>query len=341
MPTSSMQSLGFAAADPDALQDAGAAVTVELEPLPASAQLASEWRSLEKRSDGSFFISWSWIGCWIEALRSDAELLLLRARLDGRTVGLAVFANHLERRHRVITSRTLRLHATGRPEHDILMVECNGFLIDRDFHPSVYRRMLAHLLQRESVWDELVLDGLRDTTALPFSNRQVAVRSANYANHYVDLAAVRSAPGGYLSLLGAKTRSRIRRSCREYESLGELSIQCAANTAQALEFLEGLKALHQRYWAARGEPGAFANPFFDRFHQQLVRNVFGRGEIQLLAVDAGAKRIGYMYNFVQRGHVYNYQSGLDYHICEKQNRPGLVVHKLAVELQCARRASHV
>lgn len=329
--SANLQSFPSSIVDPRGVRDVGSAVTVELEPLPPLAKLASEWRGLEERADGSFFMSWSWIGCWIEALRGGVELLVLRARLDGRTVGLAVFATHLERRHRFITSRTLRLHATGRPELDSLTIECNGFLVDRDCAAAVSRRMLAHLLQRESGWDELRMDGLSDMGSLPSSSENVTVRIVTYPNHYVDLAPVRGSPAGYLSLLGAKTRSRIRRSCKEYESLGKLELRCASDAAQALAFLEGLKTLHQHYWTARGEPGAFANAFFERFHRQLVRSAFSRGEIQLLAVDAGARRIGYLYNFVYRGRVYDYQSGLDYHVCEKHNRPGLVAHMLAVD----------
>lgn len=320
------------------VHDVGAAVTVELAPLPPLFELASEWRALEERADTSFFVSWSWIGCWIEALRGEVELLVLRARLNGRTVGLGVLGTHLERRHRVITSRTLRLHATGRPELDILMIECNGLLVDREFHAAVSRRMFACLLQRESAWDELMLDGMRDVRSLPHSSGRTAVHIASHANHYVDLAAVRAASGGYLSLLGSKTRARIRRSLKEYTAVGELELHCAADTAQALSFLEGLKTYHQSYWAARGEPGAFANPFFERFHRQLVQSAFARGEIQLLAVDAGKRRLGYVYNFLRRGHIYNYQSGLDYHICGKHNRPGLVAHMLAVEFNA--RAGH-
>ena len=327
----SAHSLRISTVEARSIPDVGASVTVELQPLPPLSELASEWRTLEERADASFFVSWSWIGCWIETLRGEVELLVLRARLQGRTVGLGVLAMHLERRHRLITSRTLRLHATGRPELDILMIECNGLLVDRELQAPVSRRMFAHLLQRESAWDELVLDGMWEAGSLPYSDKRTAVHIASYANHYVDLAAVRAASGGYLSLLGSKTRSRIRRSLKEYEGVGELRLQCASDTAQALAFLEGLKSYHQSYWAARGEPGAFANPFFERFHRQLVRSAFGRGEIQLLAVDAGARRIGYIYNFVRQGHIYNYQSGLDYHILEKHNRPGLVAHKLAIE----------
>jgi CelD/BcsL family acetyltransferase involved in cellulose biosynthesis len=97
-----------------------------------------------------------------------------------------------------------------------------------------------------------------------------------------------------------------------------------------------LKCLHQRYWTARGQPGAFANEFFERFHRRLIANSFRRGEIQLIAVEVADKKIGYIYNFVYRNRVYNYQTGFDYSICERQNRPGLVSHASVIEYNAAR-----
>ena len=60
--------------------------------------------------------------------------------------------------------------------------------------------------------------------------------------------------------------------------------------------------------------------------RRLLEAAFARGETQLLAIDAGPRRIGYIYNFLYRGRVYNYQSGFDYQVCDKHNRPGLVAH---------------
>jgi CelD/BcsL family acetyltransferase involved in cellulose biosynthesis len=68
----------------------------------------------------------------------------------------------------------------------------------------------------------------------------------------------------------------------------------------------------------------------------LVRDAFGRDEIQLLAIEAGSKRIGYIYNFIYRGRVYNYQTGFDYALCQTHNRPGLVSHARAIEFNAAR-----
>jgi CelD/BcsL family acetyltransferase involved in cellulose biosynthesis len=308
---------------------------IELIPLPDPLALESEWRDLEARSDGSFFVAWSWIGCWIESLGDAVPLELLRARSAGRTVGLALFARARARRHALIGSRRLVLHATGRPEYDILTIECNGLLLERGREDELGSAMLGHLVQADAGWDELVLDGLWHPPAWPLpAGSTLRRRERVDANHFVDLAAVR-ARGEYLGLIGPKTRSRIRRSCKEYEKLGALGAQVAAGPAQALEFLEGLKTLHQAYWIERGHPGAFANRFFERFHRRLVHDAFNRGEIQLLVVDAGSQRLGYIYNFVYRGRVYNYQSGFNYRLCENHNRPGLVAHARAIECNAA------
>ncbi len=311
-----------------------ASLSVNLAPLPALEELAAEWRDLESRSVGSFFTSWSWIGLWIRLLNNATDLRLIRAAAGQQTVGLGVLVGRAEHRNRVIFSKTLRLHATGNLDFDILAIECNGFLVARGAEEMVSLAMLNHLIARERTWDELVLDGLWGTPQWPIHAAGVRPRAKHYANHYVKLAAVRQAPGGYLSLLGAKTRSRIRRSCKEYGAVGPLTLHAATDKTQALEFFEGLKTLHQSYWISRGKPGAFANPFFERFHRQLVDEAFNRGEVQLLAMDVGGRRLGYIYNFIYQGRVYNYQSGLDYALCDKHNRPGLVAHAYAIEF-CA------
>jgi len=97
--------------------------------------------------------------------------------------------------------------------------------------------------------------------------------------------------------------------------------------------------LHQAYWQQKGLPGSFANPFFNEFHAELIRSHFAEGSIQLLRMSAGKAVLGYLYNFVDQGRVYNYQSGYDYELCQKQySRPGFVTHVYAVELN--RTAGH-
>jgi CelD/BcsL family acetyltransferase involved in cellulose biosynthesis len=310
-------------------------ITVEFIRSPAVAPLEREWRDLEQRSDGSFFTSWSWIGCWLHALGADVDLRLLRAVQDGRTVGLGLLTRRSKRRHGIILSNRLCLNSTGDAHSDAIWVQCNGFLLDRRLSDSLARRMLDHLLTVDRSWDELVMAG---PSTVPSWSPQSApgLRASIDArpDYHVDLTNVR-ARGDYLELLGSETRAHIRRSGREYQKLGEVTVRVAGTATEATAFLAALKALHQPYWIARGQPGAFASLYFEQFHDRLLHTGFSRGEIQLLGIEVDGKPLGYLYNFVYRGRVYNYQSGFDYNLCENHNRPGLVSHARAIEFNAA------
>jgi CelD/BcsL family acetyltransferase involved in cellulose biosynthesis len=149
--------------------------------------------------------------------------------------------------------------------------------------------------------------------------------------YVVDLLAIRSTAGGqYLDLLGAKTRKKIRRSFRHLEEIGPVSLEQAATVEEALEFLDALKGLHQAHWRARGKPGSFAKPFFERFHRKLIERGQAAGRTQLLRLRAGETVIGYLYDFVYRDHVYVYQTGFAYDSFPSVS-PGYVAHVLAIE----------
>jgi CelD/BcsL family acetyltransferase involved in cellulose biosynthesis len=94
--------------------------------------------------------------------------------------------------------------------------------------------------------------------------------------------------------------------------------------------LDRLKDLHQRTWRRRGQPGCFANPAFEAFHRDLIRDRFASGAIRLLCASAGDRPFGYLYNFAHGDRVYAYQSGFDYDD-DGRLKPGLVAHAMAIE----------
>ncbi|HVY44978.1 MAG TPA: GNAT family N-acetyltransferase, partial [Minicystis sp.] len=142
---------------------------------------------------------------------------------------------------------------------------------------------------------------------------------------------VRAARGGYSSLLGASTRTQLRRAQRAY---GPLSVEVAREPNHATDVYEELAELHARRWRARGEPGAFARPSFDRFHRALVAARLPHGEIQLVRVRAQNKTIACLYNFVSGGRVLFYQSGVALSD-DPHEKPGYVAHAEAVERNAA------
>src|SRR5580692_3968152 len=219
---------------------------------PDWSALEREWRTLEAAADGSPFQSWTWLGCRVATRFTDPWLL--RARVAGRVVGLALF-----NRTGPAAARTLWLHETGRRGEDSVFVEHNGPLLARG-HEALLRPMLAVAARH----GRLVLSGVDD-----------AVLEVARTLGHCHVAATRAAPfvrldrladgAAWLDQRSTATRYRLRRSRRSYERSGRLLAEPAADLPEALAFLDALAVLHQARWRGRGQPGAFAAPAFLAF----------------------------------------------------------------------------
>ncbi|MBI5932767.1 MAG: GNAT family N-acetyltransferase [Chloroflexi bacterium] len=288
------------------------------------------WQSLQETAPHSFFNSWGWMSAWLASLPADREIKLLAAFLDGKPVA-AFFAGRARGlRYGFLSSRTFALNATGNSHFDQLFIEYNRILLRPNFAPN-----WTELWHAIGPWDEFLLPGLAADFAQaaslsadlrgPFSVLTDKIENS----HWVDLQKIRAANMDYLSLLSSNRRSQIRRSLREYEQEGGLTIREAGDLSEALTMYAGLIEMHQREWKKRGKPGAFTNDYFRQFHERLIRERFESGEIQLLQVNAGANPLGFLYCFLYQGNVLFYQSGFGYGEGNAQ-RPGLVSHYLAI-----------
>jgi CelD/BcsL family acetyltransferase involved in cellulose biosynthesis len=220
------------------------------------------------------------------------------------------------------------LNETGERALDSIFIEDNGWLMDRSFAttiPASAPQLLTNALPQPL--HEIVLSGVAgEYLSAPGAGLATSIRMRR-ATFVLDLAG----PGiGGVARFGKNTRHQIRKAMRDYRALGPLEAIAATSVGEAREFLGALSRLHQAHWRTRGEPGAFAEPFFVAFHDRLVASAFERGEIELLRIRAGEHEIGFLYNFVYHGRVYAYQSGFDYALLPR-GRPGLVCHWLAIE----------
>jgi CelD/BcsL family acetyltransferase involved in cellulose biosynthesis len=286
--------------------------------------LQAEWRGLEARADGSFFQSWTWVGCLARERFTDP--FLFRASEAGQVMGLALFnriAAPLVRR----LLPTLGLHETGRQADDSVFIEHNGPLLARGLS-HLLRPMLAAALRQGRLILSGVGDEVRDAAAAVGRCRVAATRPAPFAR----LAGMTEA--GWLAGLGSSTRYQLLRSRRQYEARGRLVTHQAADVAEGLALLAELAVLHQARWTARGRPGAFAEPAFRAFHEALVARGLPRGEVELLRVSAvdpeRSRVIGCLYNFRWRDRVYAYQGGFDYADAGLHQTPGLTCHHAAI-----------
>jgi CelD/BcsL family acetyltransferase involved in cellulose biosynthesis len=306
-------------------------LVVTLRPVIDWKALGERWRELEAHADVSFFQSWSWIGC-LGPERYD-DPVLLEARRDGRTVALGLF-----NRRPGLLYDTLLLHETGHPEWDALFIEHNGVMMETGADAALCAACLAASRHERLAGARAGLLGRRvvlagvDSAHLAAASATATIsRMLTRVAPMLDLAALRRRGQGHLDALSANTRAQLRRSLRRYARLGPLHIERADDAPTAHAFLDALAELHQAAWQHRGRPGAFANPRFARFHHALIDRALPRGEVDLLRVAAGSAVIGYLYNFRYRGRALAYQSGFDYAGADRQQKPGLTCHHLAIE----------
>jgi CelD/BcsL family acetyltransferase involved in cellulose biosynthesis len=289
---------------------------ITLAAFPDFGKLAEEWRALEERARAfSFFQSWTWLGCL--AAERFAEPVLVRATRQGKTVGLALFNRR---------GNTLYLAESGDRDRDSIYIEHNAPLVEQGAPPELQQRILAAAWSVPGI-RRLVLSGVPH--ALPAAAGGIPLRLRTQPAPFVDLEAIRGSD--FLTTRSRNTRAQLRRSLRHFEALGPMSLSRPGSDAETLAWLAEMIRLHADAWQSRGKPGAFAGSFMRRFHEALAREARGRGELDLLRIDAGGQVLGFLYNFRHGGTVYAYQSGFRQFPGTPQARPGVVGHALAIE----------
>ncbi len=276
--------------------------------------LARRWRALELHAagsgqPGSFFLSWTFLGCLAAERFGRARLLAVTQ--DGVDVALALLGS---------AGRTRFLNETGVAAWDSVFMEHNGLL-----HVPEAGASLPAALRMAGGRGRLVLSGIDDATlAAARGAGWVHVRQSRLAP-CVDLQGLQ---GAYLESLSGNARAQIRRSMRLYGPA--LRLSRAETAAQAHDLLDEMVAVHQAAWRARGRPGAFGERHMVAFHRALVARAWPSGGVDLLRITAGPRHVGTLYNFIQGGRVSSYQSGFVY-AEDAREKPGLVSHTLAIE----------
>lgn len=299
--------------------------SMRLAVVPARAREVEHiWRDLEAAYRPSYFQTWGWIENWLAMLPADEQPELAIVHSGGAPIAAFFVGRRRVLRHHFVPSKGAFVNATGIERYDELCVEHNAPL-----GAPLSLADLVTLMPRD--WDELFVERASLAFAageMPHGFRKRIDRTASAP--FVDLQRVRQ--GGYLPLLSGNTRSQIRRAQRR---IGDVAVEVAETYDQARDIYAELVALHTQSWRDRGEPGAFADEWFDAFHRRLIDRRFSAGEIQLVRMrEHGGRTVGCLYNFVANGRVLFYQSGLA-HYDDPQIKPGYLLHTAAIEHDAA------
>lgn len=316
-----------------------AAVDVCLEPLGSPARLEGLWRALQSRAQGtSFFLSWHWIGPWIDSLpAAHRPAHLMVARQAGRCVGLALLGDQPLRAAGLNVGRALHLNETGLTQYDIITIEHNGFLVDAQCTQVIHQAMAAFLDELALRYSRVFARALDGAAGVGAGRpaRSLRVHDQVLACWTTDLQALRDTGNDMPPGLSAKRRAHLRRGLRAYAELGALELAQAATADEALAWLEHLLVWHGSRRHALDKVSDFDTPFSRQFHKRLIQTQFETGAVQMLRITVGGQELGYLYNFVFRGRVNFYQSGFNYDLLDGKQSPGMVCLVLALRHSAA------
>ena len=299
-------------------------------PLAKSNLVPDWWKPLfAAAARPSIFIGAEWMQNWIDIYGAEFEGQWICWEKEGVVVGGCLMLTR-EVRKGIFSLRSVYFNATGTATERTPFAEFNDVLFLAQFRSEIAAD-LADFLGSQP-WDRVfisgyerggVLDELR--SSLPSADVECNTQTAAY----VDLVALQDVT--LESSLSSNTRSQFRRSAMRYEKqYGSLRLHRASSRHEALIYLDQLAIWHNERRGTKGETGSFESHSILRFHQRLVEALFGTGEVDLLRLDAGETPIGYLYNFLQHGKVYFFQSGFRYENDSKM-KPGLVTHALAIQ----------
>lgn len=305
-------------------------LTVTREPAAGCASLRDEWLELEGRASPTVFLSWQWLGHWLNVYQPQAWVL--RVTENDRLIGLGLIVETDERRHGVLKSRCLRLHQTGHKLLDQIWIEYNGFLAENGMEKAVADACMQYLCSSMPHWDEFVIGAIDADEADHYAqitglHKHLRWEAPCYG---VDLVELRKTGERYLDKLSRNTRYQINRSYRLYQQHGEVRLVRPDSVEEALAMFDRIGPKHLERWGAGTDESGFANPDFVRFHRELIRFQWAEGGIDLVALMAGDKEIASFYNLVYSQVVYFYLGSVQ---VEKDNKlkPGLLGHSLCIE----------
>lgn len=294
------------------------------------ASLESEWLDLEARANNYFFLSWTWVQAWLETYKPSIDIL--KVSYQDQVVGMVLIAKGEEVRFGVLNSNAIYFQQTGVPVEDQIWIEYNSILVDANHHAPAIRAACHYLVQQYKGWDELILGAVTELEA-NFIEKACGLSRHDLweaPTYGVDLAAIRESGQDYLSTLSRNTRYQIRKSIKKYSESGAIKLASADSVKAALACFEEIAPLHIARWGAEPDQSGYANVRFVDFHKKLIEIAWPKGQVDVVKITVGDKPIGYFYNFIYRGRVYFYLSGL---IVEPDNalKPGMIGHALCIQ----------
>ena len=289
-------------------------------------ELQQQWLSIQEGQSLPFFLTWSWISCWLETY--SPNIVIISARYKNQIVAIGLFTCSTQIRHGFVKSHQYRLHQMGDPLLDQIWMEHNDFICIDKYRVAAVNACILALQQSENNWDEIILSMISASRAgdiqKAISGSYILLTNPCYAK---DLDSIKGKNPQYLATLNSNTRYQIRRSIRLYQQLhGEIKYKFAQDIEEALALFHEAGKYHVLRW----EDSGFKNKQFILFHENLIKNSIESNSVDLMKITSGDTTVAILYFHLVGRDVYFYLQGINYESNQKL-KPGLVAHALAAQ----------
>jgi hypothetical protein len=289
-------------------------------------ELQQKWLFIQEGQNLPFFLTWSWISCWLETYSPD--LIIISARYEDQIVAIGLFTYVTKIRHGIVRSHQYRLHQMGDPLLDQIWMEYNDFICVDTYRVAAVNACIQALQQNDDNWDEIILSMVTATRAgeiqKAISGCHILLTNPCYSKN---LDNIKGDNLQYLDTLNSNTRYQIRRSIRLYQQLhGEIKFKVAQDADEALAFFHEAGEYHKLRW----EDSGFKNKQFILFHENLIKNSAKDNSVDLMKITSGDTTVAILYFHLVGRDVYFYLQGIKYESNQKL-KPGLVAHALATQ----------
>ncbi|MBM7035168.1 GNAT family N-acetyltransferase [Vibrio ulleungensis] len=306
--------------------DLSTSMTIEHIDTPDLTLVRELWCELENRAPSNVFLSWFWIGTWLEVFVTDFILVVAKSE-HGVPIGLGIIVKTPSSSH-LPGFEDYHLHRTGQRDLDQIWIEYNDYLLDAELSDQL------RPLLNQYVMDNVVKRG---GFSIGVSKQEVLAHSGlskhsqrtiwSTMAYRVNLHRYQSFSEYEKQTLSKNARYQIRRSKKRYQVMGGVKFT-HYSAEQVDQFFKDCAPYHLERW---GKSSGFNNPKFLDFHHRLAMKGVPQGIVQLVKVSAGEHHLGYIYNFHFNGCAYFYLSAFDYTFTDKHLKPGLVTHHMLIE----------
>lgn len=281
--------------------------------------LRHEWEQLfASNGSESFFLSWAWIGNWLN--QQIHPIYLLKACKGIDTKGLALFTLSITKSG----IKQLRLHKSGSEELDQIWIEYNDFLLAKEDSQQIRALMLDYLVNQQSfMWEELYVD--MSITADLYHHEKLLKRTTLESTGY------RSSFGllnhnDVFDLFSKNTKQQLKRSKKLLQAEGELQLIIDSRRDAKYASFNKLALLHKEQWQNTEWGSGFNNKKFVEFHQQLIASQ----DTLIIRLVLSGKTLAYGYYLCCNGVANFYLSAVD-KAKDNKVKTGLVLHWFAME----------